>query len=120
MISNACARNKEQSLKKKKKIVIIIITILLLMVLMANASPNAHPTQREPELIRLTARPRLKAHNVMETEEYDETMMIIFPLNDNHPHENLNSSIEIVDSPFQVYQVCFSSLARSPAKCQIT
>ena len=58
------------------------------MVLMANASPNAHPTQREPELIRLTARPRLKAHNVMETEEYDETMMIIIPLNDNHPPQS--------------------------------
>ena len=71
MISNACARNKE------KKIVIIIITILLLMVLMANASPKTHPTQLQPELIRLTVRPRRKAHNVMETEEYDETMMII-------------------------------------------
>ena len=82
MISNACARNKE------KKIVIIIITILLLMVLMANASPNAHPTQHQPELIRLTARPRRKAHNVMETEEYDETMMMILPLKGHHDHQS--------------------------------
>ena len=88
MISNACARNKKWSLKKKEKIVIIIITILLLMVLMANASPNAHPTQHQPELIRLTARPRLKAHNVMETEEYDETMMMILPLKGHHDHQS--------------------------------
>ena len=58
------------------------------MVLMANASPNAHPTQLQPELIRLTARPRLKAHNVMETEEYDETMMIIILLNDHYDHQS--------------------------------
>ena len=96
------------------------------MVLMANASPNAHPTQRQPELIRLTARPRPKAHNVMETKEYDETtyddnhtppIMIIMITN---PYENLYSSIETANSPFQVYQVCFSSLARAPAKCQFT
>ena len=80
MISNACARNKE------KKIVIIIITIL--MVLMANASPNAHPTQLQPELIRLTVRPRRKAHNVMETEKYDETMMMILPIKDHHDHQS--------------------------------
>ena len=73
MIPNACAQNRKLSLKKKKKIVNIIMTILLLMVLMANASPNAHPTQLQPELIRLTVRPRPKAHNVMETKEYGET-----------------------------------------------
>ena len=118
MISNVCARNKEWCLKKKKrKLSSSSSPSYHAMVLMANASPNAHPTQREPELIRLTVRPRLKAHNVMETEEYDETMMIIILHN---PHENLYSSIETVDSPFQVYQVCFLSLARAPAKCQIT
>ena len=74
--------------EKKEKIVNIIITILLLMVVISNASPKTHPTQHQPELIRLTVRPRRKAHNVMETEEYDETMMMILPLNDPHDHQS--------------------------------
>ena len=74
--------------EKKEKIVNIIITILLLMVVMANASPKTHPTQHQPELIRLTVRPRRKAHNVMETKEYDETMMMILPLKGHHDHQS--------------------------------